>query len=361
MLLVRTPATGTTALLRRNGAGANTETLAVLKRNVLGVFQLCVFPPAVVRLHGAPLPLALTPRLTAVSTMDRMEKAALAMQSALSLGTGNTGRDPDWVSDAVVSRSDDVGGRGLFAERALSGGEEILRIPHAALVTMAVGQRYAEGAALKKAADVVEDGGEWPEGVVIKAAVGEREEPDFPNEETYIVMALVCEDAMRRRATAETDAAVAELVAQAAFTEDEGLVTVSKPELDRARRYLYYAALPTVEELREFHPIFSVPRAVEPEPEPDELLPPIPKSIAAAIDSAGLGDDADATLDLWRVCIAMHATVLSEHVALCAILGQAFAASHPAVRGSLLKVMGFVLKMMDLAIENDRRNGSTAG
>ena len=107
-------------------------------------------------------------------------------------------------------------------------------------------------------------------------------------------------------------------VAQAeAFTEDEALVTVSQPELDRARRYLYYAALPTVEELREFHPIFSVPPgAVEPEPEPDGPLPPIPESVAAAIDSAGLGDDAGAPLDFWRVCIEMHATVLSEHAAL---------------------------------------------
>ena len=143
--------------------------------------------------------------------MDRMEAAALALQSALSLGTGRTGRDPDYISDAIVSRNDEVGGRGLFAERPLSGGEEILRVPHAALVTMAVGQSYPEGAALKAAADEVEDGGEWPEGVVIRATVGEREEPDFPNEETFIVMALVCEDAMRRRATQETDAAVAEL------------------------------------------------------------------------------------------------------------------------------------------------------
>ena len=101
-----------------------------------------------------------------------MEAAALALQRALSRG-GRPGPDADFVSDAVVSRSDEVGGRGLFSTRALDVGEELLRVAHAALITAKVGQATAEGGALKRAADEVEDGGEWPAGVVIEPAPGE--------------------------------------------------------------------------------------------------------------------------------------------------------------------------------------------
>ena len=88
-----------------------------------------------------------------------MEAAALALQRALSRG-GRPGPDAEFVSDAVVSRSDEVGGRGLFSTRALDVGEELLRVAHAALITAKVGQATAEGAALKRAADEFEDGGD---------------------------------------------------------------------------------------------------------------------------------------------------------------------------------------------------------
>jgi hypothetical protein len=251
-----------------------------------------------------------------------MEAAALALQQALALGTGRMDKEPDHVSDALLSRSDDVGGRGIFTTRALAEGEELLRVPHAALVTARVGQSYPYGAALKRAEDAGETGSDV----------------DFPNEESYIVMALVLEDAMRRHATAEADAAAVASVLELAGTKD-AQPAGSDTELGRARRHLYYAALPTIDELRAFHPLLMVPEP-EPEPEPSAAgttSPPIPAAVRDAIRDCGLelGDDDSAAAvaameDYWCAIVAMHRTVLSEHRALCAILGPEFASSHPA-------------------------------
>ena len=254
-----------------------------------------------------------------------MEAAALALQRALSRG-GRPGPDADFVSDAVVSRSDEVGGRGLFSTRALDVGEELLRVAHAALITAKVGQATAEGGALKRAADEVEDGGEWPAGVVIEPAPGEAV-ADFPNEETYIVLALVVEDAVRRNASPARDAEVAAILERTeSFTRDEGLVTRSDEEAERARRQLYYSALPTLEELKTFHPIFLVPEDCPPEAE----LPPIPAAVHTAVAGAGLAADSTAAEGYWRAVVAMRGTVLSEFEALAAILGEGFGERHSA-------------------------------
>ncbi len=261
--------------------------------------------------------------------------AARALHWSLRLGTGRTcSRDPDYISSGVEARSDDVGGRGIYATRALLEGEEVLRIPHAALVTAAVGQSYPDGRLLKQVADNVDAGADWPPGVAIEGLPGERE-ADFPNEETYIVLALVLEGAMRRRANPESEALVAAILA------NDGNESQADLTFDRVRRQLYYAALPTLEELRNFHPLFMVSE-LEPEPEQPALVQGVsqrvPPAVRAAVELAlndGTADiDAAATdsaaAEYWSTVVSMHRAVVSEFHSLCAILGKEFAASHSA-------------------------------
>lgn len=230
---------------------------------------------------------------------------------------------------------DDAGGRGIYATRTLPERHEILRIPHSALVTATVGQSYLEGQALKAVADDVEAGADWPSGVVLKATPGESV-VDFPNEETFIVLALVLEDAMR---SGNLDAEVDAMLAHDCKEWCAG------PRFDRARRQLYYAALPTVEELRGFHPLFMV---VDLEPEPEQpaqsskrgASPPIPSAVHLAVGNCGLelGEGTvtaaaaaqAAAEDYWSAIMLMHSTVLSEYRSLCAILGKDFEAAHSA-------------------------------
>lgn len=240
-------------------------------------------------------------------------------------------RGASYVSSGVQARSDDVGGRGIFATRALSEGEELLRISHSALVTASTGQMYPDGQALRRLADDVEAGADWPPGVVVRAAPGETA-PDFPNEETYTVLALVLEDAMRRRATPESDASILAVLA------NDGQ---DNAEFDQARRQIYYAALPTLEELRKTHPLFMVPD-IEPEPEqppPLQLLKRaassvMPAAVRAAVANCGLsvgeGTAESVAVEYWSAIVSMHQTVASEYHSLCTILGEDFAKSHSA-------------------------------
>ena len=253
-------------------------------------------------------------------------EAARLLQSLL--GRANS-RGASYVSSGVQARSDDVGGRGIFATRALSEGEELLRISHSALVTASIGQKYPDGQALRRVADGIEAGADWPPGVVVKAAPGETA-PDFPNEETYIVLALVLEDAMRCRATPESDAATLAVLA------NDGQ---DNSEFDQARRQMYYAALPTLEELRKTHPLFMVPDIVPAleQPTPLQLVenPPImPPAVHAAVVNCGLsvgeGTAESAAVEYWSAIVSMHQTVASEYRSLCAILGEDFAKSHSA-------------------------------
>eukprot|EP01043_Picozoa_sp_COSAG02_P035915 COSAG02_NODE_2601_length_8448_cov_37.777339_6_plen_311_part_00 len=263
------------------------------------------------------------------------EEVWAALQRSLLLGTGRMSRDPDYISTGVEARTDDVGGRGIYASRALSEGEELLRIPHAALVTAAVGQSYPDGRLLKQVADDVDAGADWPLGVAVEALPGESA-PDFPNEETYIVLALVLEDAMRRRATPESDASIAAIVA------NDGNKSQADVTFHQARRQLYYAALPTLKELRSFHPLFMVS---DPEPEPEQTIvvqrgvsQRVPPAVRAAVELAfGEGTanvDVAATdsaaEEYWSTVVSMHRVVVSEFQSLCAILGRDFAASHSA-------------------------------
>ena len=274
-----------------------------------------------------------------------VETAARALQRSLGkLGTGRTGRDSDYyISSGVQVRSDDVGGRGIYATRDLSEGEELLRIPHSGLVTAAVGQSYPAGRLLKQVADDVDAGADWPLGVVVKAFPGEKA-PDFPNEETYVVLALVLEDAMRRHATSESDASVqAGLLAN-----DSKRQSPTELTFDQARRQLYYAALPTMEELRQSHPLFMV-SDLEPEPEQPASVqapnhqhsvpPPVPAAVRTAIASCGLalGEGPAATgaaeavaAEYWSAVVSMRQAVVSEYCTLCCILGREFATSHSA-------------------------------
>ena len=277
-----------------------------------------------------------------------VETAARALQRSLGkLGSGRTGRDSDcYISSGVQVRSDDVGGRGIYATRDLSEGEELLRIPHSGLVTAAVGQSYPAGRLLKQVADDVDAGADWPLGVVVKAFPGEKA-PDFPNEETYVVLALVLEDAMRRHATSESDASVH----AALLANDSKGQSPTELTFDQARRQLYYAALPTMEELRQSHPLFMV-SDLEPEPEQPASVqapnhqhsvpPPVPAAVRTAIASCGLalGEGPAATAatgaaeavaaEYWSAVVSMRQAVVSEYCTLCCILGREFATSHSA-------------------------------
>ena len=303
-----------------------------------------------------------------------VEAAARVLQQSLSkLGTGPTGRGPDYISSEVQVRSDDVGGRGIYATRDLSEGEELLRISHSALVTAAVGQSYPAGRLLKQVADDVEAGVDWPPGVVVNAFPGE-DAPDFPNEETYVVLALVLEDAMRRHATAASDASV-----QAALANDSKRQLQTELTLDQARRQLYYAALPTVEELHKSHPLFMV-SDLEPELEQPasvqaakrSVLPPIPPAVRTAVARCGLAlvagpadiGAAEAVTEYWSAVVSMHQAVVSEYYTLCGILGSGFATSHSAEEWlycwTMVMSRNFLIQVGDPALGGAFASSSTS-